>query len=294
VHVDEHTISLDDSPVFYRIAEAVTGAPALYLHGVPTSSDDWTEFLSRTGGIAPDLIGFGRSGKGEHLDFSLDGLTDFVEDLLAHLDVDEVQIVGHDWGAAVALKFARRHPERVSRLVLCDAPSLVEGFAWPWFVRWWQIRGIGEMVMGATTRTVLTRALRQSCVEPTAWPKARVDAVWDQFDQGTQRAILRLVRSAQDNIVGAGGSRQNGEEGHEAEGMTGPTGPDGAGENGHLASAPTTLIWGEKDPWYPPALAEAYATRLPGARVERIGDAGHWPWLDRPEVVERVAALLES
>jgi pimeloyl-ACP methyl ester carboxylesterase len=271
VHVDEHTISLDDSPVYYRSAEAVTGALPLYLHGVPTSSDDWTEFLARTGGLAPDMFGFGRSGKGEHLDFSLDGLTDFVEDFLSHLDVDEVQIVGHDWGAAVALKFAHRHPERVSRLVLCDAPALVEGFAWPRFVRWWQTRGVGEMVMGATTRTVLTRALRQSCVEPAAWPKARIDAVWDQFDQGTQRAILRLVRSAQDNTIGG----------------------DGARANGHAAAAQTTLIWGEKDPWYPPALADAYASRLPGARVERVANAGHWPWLDRPEVVERVAALLE-
>jgi pimeloyl-ACP methyl ester carboxylesterase len=295
VHVDEHTISLDDSPVYYRIAEAVTGAPPLYLHGVPTSSDDWIEFLARTGGLAPDLIGFGRSGKGEHLDFSLDGLTDFVEDFLSYLDVEEVQIVGHDWGAAVALKFAHRHPERVTRLVLCDAPALVEGFAWPRFVRWWQIRGVGEMVMGATTRTVLTRALRQSCVDDAAWPKARIDAVWDQFDQGTQRAILRLVRSAQDNMLGGGGRvPQNG--GHEPVGSGGSPGTEGAAaasENGHAAAAETTLIWGEKDPWYPPALADAYATRLPGARVERIANAGHWPWLDRPEVVERVAGLLE-
>jgi pimeloyl-ACP methyl ester carboxylesterase len=291
VHVDEHTISLDDSPVYYRSAEAVTGAPPLYLHGVPTSSDDWTEFLARTGGLAPDLIGFGRSGKGEHLDFSLDGLTDFVEDFLSHLDVDEVQIVGHDWGAAVALKFAHRHPERVSRLVLCDAPALVEGFAWPRFVRWWQIRGVGEMVMGATTRTVLTRALRQSCVEPAAWPKARIDAVWNHFDQGTQRAILRLVRSAQDNMLGGGGARQNG--GHEPAASEGSPGIEGPSANGHAAAAQTTLVWGEKDPWYPPALADAYATRLPGARVERVADAGHWPWLDRPEVVERVASLLE-
>jgi pimeloyl-ACP methyl ester carboxylesterase len=59
VRVDEHTINLDESPVFYRSAEA-PDVPVLYLHGIPTSSDDWIEFLARTGGIAPDLIGFGR------------------------------------------------------------------------------------------------------------------------------------------------------------------------------------------------------------------------------------------
>lgn len=285
--VDEHTIELDDTPVYYRSTEAAIDGSPLYLHGIPTSSDDWIEFLDRTGGLAPDLIGFGRSGKGGHLDFSLDGLTNFVEDFLALVGVEEVQIVGHDWGAAVALKFARRHPERVRRLVLCNAPALVEGFEWPRFVRWWRIRGVGEMLMGATTRAVLARTLRQGAVDAGAWPQARIDAVWDQFDQGTQRAILRLVRSAQDNMVGGGGPRQEGGE-HEADGA------NGVSENGHPAAPKTTLIWGEQDPWYPPALADAYATRLPGARVERIADAGHWPWLDRPEVVERVAALLDG
>jgi pimeloyl-ACP methyl ester carboxylesterase len=288
VHVDEHTIHFDDSPVYYRRAEAIADTSPLYLHGIPTSSDDWTPFLARTGGLAPDLIGFGRSGKGEHLDFSLDGLTDFLEDFLSEVDVDEVQIVGHDWGAAVALKFARRHPERVRRLVLSNAPPLIEGFQWPRVVRWWQTRGVGEMLMGATTRTLLARWLRQGCVEKGAWPQARIDAVWNQFDQGTQRAILRLVRSAQENTVGGGGPSDTGEP-DEAE-----AGPGRASENGHAAAAQTTLIWGEKDPWYPPSLADAYAARLPGARIERIADAGHWPWLDRPEVVERVAQLLEG
>jgi len=278
VDVDEHTIKLGDSPVYFRSAEPATDAPSLYLHGVPTSSDDWVEFLARTGGLAPDLIGFGRSGKGEYLDFSLDGLTDFVEDFLTEVGIDDVQIVGHDWGAAVAMKFAHRHPDRVHRLVLCNAPALVEGFQWPRFVRWWRIRGLGEMVMGATTRTLLTRALRQASVEPSAWPQARIEAVWTQFDQGTQRAILRLVRSAEENMMGAGGPGENG----------------AIGTNGAGTTADTSLIWGENDPWYPPALADAYAARLPGARVQRISGAGHWPWLDRPEVVDRVAALLEG
>jgi pimeloyl-ACP methyl ester carboxylesterase len=285
VHVDEHTIELDDSPVYYRSTEAATEGVPLYLHGIPTSSDDWIEFLDRTGGLAPDLIGFGRSGKGEHLDFSVDGLTNFVEEFLAHVGVDEVQIVGHDWGAAVALKFAHRHPDRVRRLVLCNAPALVEGFQWPRFVRWWRIRGVGEMLMGATTRTVLARTLRQGCVVPAAWTQARLDAVWEQFDQGTQRAILRLVRSAAEDVIRTGAPSDDEPD------LIGTEGPS---ENGHAATLETTLIWGENDPWYPPALADAYASRLPGARVERIAKAGHWPWLDRPEVVDRVAAILEG
>ena len=57
-------------------------APVLYVHGVPTSSDDWLPFLARTGGLAPDLLGFGRSGKGGQNDYSLEGIARFVERFL--------------------------------------------------------------------------------------------------------------------------------------------------------------------------------------------------------------------
>ncbi|HEX4837447.1 MAG TPA: hypothetical protein VFV03_02845, partial [Solirubrobacteraceae bacterium] len=41
-------------PVFWRSAPSSGAtAPALYLHGVPTNSDDWLPFLERSGGLAP-------------------------------------------------------------------------------------------------------------------------------------------------------------------------------------------------------------------------------------------------
>ena len=88
--------------------------------------------------------------------------------------------------------------------------------------------------------------------------------MWDQFDQGTQRAILRLVRST------------NGEL------------------QTHAPGPKTLIIWGDRDPWYPPAVADAYAAHLRGATIDRLSDAGHWPWLDRSDLVERVATFLEQ
>lgn len=260
MRVDEHTISLDDSPAYYRSADR-PGMPTLYLHGIPTSSDDWLELLARTGGIAPDLIGFGRSAKGGHLDYSLDGLAAFLEKLLDHLGVQDLQVVGHDWGARVGLTLAERNSGRVRRLVLLNPPPTREH--WPQILKWWQVRGLGELLMGAIPRRLFARELRRGAVRTDAWPDARINAVWDQFDQGTQRAVLRLVRS---------------------------TGDDFAPHSQNDA----VVLWGEEDPWYPPETAGTYAAQLPGATVERIAGAGHWPWLDRPEVVDRVAALLEG
>ena len=52
------------------------------------------------------------------------------------------------------------------------------------------------------------------------------------------------------------------------------------------------MIWGEDDPWLPLELGETYAASLPRASLERVADAGHWPWLEKPTVIDRVAQFL--
>jgi pimeloyl-ACP methyl ester carboxylesterase len=267
VRVDEHTITIDQSPVCYRSASA-SDPPPLYLHGAPTSSEDWTVFLERTGGIAPDLIGFGRSGKGGHLDYSPAGLADFLERFLAELGIERVKLVGHDWGAAAGLLLAARDPDRVERMVLIDAVPLLDGYEWHRLARVLRRPVIGELLVGSTTRSLLARALRNGSVRRDAWPDSRIATVWEQFDQGTQRALLRLHRSSDERRLAELGA--------------------------DLASLemPALVLWGERDPWYGPELADAYGSRLPDATVQRVPDAGHWPWLDRPEVIELVADFL--
>jgi pimeloyl-ACP methyl ester carboxylesterase len=265
--VDEHTIDVGGTPVFYCRAAPGAGGEVLYLHSVPTSSDDWRDLLALTGGIAPDLPGFGRSGKAANYDYSLTGYGRFVEELLDVLAVPRVTIVGHAWGAAAGLVFAQRHPERIERLVLIDPVPLLDGFRWPGIVRWWRRPGIGELVMGSVSRRVLARTLRRGSVTPAAWPDRRIDAVWDQFDQGTQRAILRLHRSVDERSLAAEGGALD------------------------RLSRPTLVVWGEDDPWIAPSFADGYGRRLPSATVEQVAGAGHWPWLDASQLTQRLATF---
>jgi len=268
VPVAEHTITIDQLPVYFRQAPT-TGAPPLYLHGIPTSSDDFVEFLELTGGIAPDLIGFGRSAKAGHLDYSISGQADFLETLLELLGVQRVRLVAHGWGAAGGLAFAQRHPERVERIVLLGALPLLPGFSWHRLARMWRRPLVGELVMGATTKLVLGRILRHAAGGEETWPPARVEAVWQQFDQGTQRAILRLHRGAGEAQLTAAGE--------------------------HISARlkmPALILWGQEDPWFSSEFAEVYARRLHNAEIELYPGAGHWPWLARPEARERVAAFL--
>jgi pimeloyl-ACP methyl ester carboxylesterase len=262
--VNEHTIDVGGTPVFYRRR---AGGDVLYLHSVPTSSDDWEDLLARTGGIAPDLPGFGRSGKAANYDYSLTGYARFVEELLNVLGLPRVTIVGHGWGAAAGLVFAQQQPERVGRLAIIDPVPLLDGFDWPGIVRWWRRPGVGELLMGSVSRWMLARTLRRGSVTPSAWPDSRVDAVWEQFDQGTQRAILRLHRSVDERSLAAAGGRLE------------------------TLGRPALVVWGEEDPWIAPSFADAYGRRLPSATVERTAGAGHWPWLDAPQLIDRLAAF---
>jgi pimeloyl-ACP methyl ester carboxylesterase len=270
VRVDEHTTTIDHVPVFYRSASE-SGSPrgVLYLHDAISSSDDFLPFLERIGGTAPDLIGFGRSGKGGHLDYTPKGLTDFLEQFVNERQIADADLVGHGWGGALALLLAQRRPGFARRLVLIDAVPLLDGFTWHAPARLWRRALVGELAMGSTPRWLMARQLREGATSPDAWSDSRVAAVWEQFDQGTQRALLRLHRAADESQLVE------------------------LGEHLEALESPALIVWGDSDPWFSPRFADAYAARLANATVEHIGDAGHWPWLDQPRVVERVAAFLD-
>jgi pimeloyl-ACP methyl ester carboxylesterase len=285
VRVEEHTITLAGAPVFYRSAAPVhqSGPPPapgaavaseqavpvpVYLHGAPTSSDDWIGLLEQTGGLAPDLLGFGRSAKGGHLEYSPESLADFVDDLLSEVGIDRIQLILQGWGTPVGALLAARYPERVDRLVMFNSVPLLPGLTWPWWARQWRIRAVGELTMGSTTKSVLTRWLRRGQVKPGAWPTSRINQVWEQFDQGTQRAIIRLQRSVDEERMQAMAAALE------------------------SIRAPVLVIWGEQDPWSGSDVLDAYAVRLPKARIERLPEAGHWPWLDDPAASELVTGFL--
>lgn len=190
--VDEHTVVLASASAVYLGAPATTPTTPVFIHGVPTSADIWIPVLERTGGVALDLPGFGRSDKGGQLDYTIAGLTAATVQLIEALALGPVSLVGHGWGAAVALATAGRVP--AAKLILIEPEPTGE---WSRLERAWRTRGLGEVVMGAITKRSLARSLRGRARTEQAWPDDAVTTVWEQFDQGTQRAILRLYRSTE-------------------------------------------------------------------------------------------------
>lgn len=290
--VSDHTDEIDTQgahgglPVFWRSApppsagseqgEGAGGAPGagaapvpLYLHGVPSSSDEWISFLERSGGLAVDLPGFGRSGKPGYLKYTIDEYDRFIERFLDEVEVERVQLVVHDWGA-VGLAFAQRLPERVERLAIVNAVPFLPGYRWHRTARIWRTPGLGELAMGSTSRRVLRLLSRESNATPGPMPDAWLDGVLAHFDQGTQRAILRLYRSSPPEVLARTGARLG------------------------TLDMPAFVVWGERDPYIPARFGREYARALPHAELLELPDAGHWPWLDRPDAIDRVVDFLSA
>jgi pimeloyl-ACP methyl ester carboxylesterase len=259
LEVTEHNDTLNDQPLFWRSGEG-SDPPVLYLHGVPTSSDDWIPFLERTGGIAPDLPGFGRSGKRGDLDYTMAGYEAFVDAFLEHAEVDRVRLVVHDWGV-VGLLWAQRFPERVERLVIVNAVPLLSGYRWHPIARAWRTPLAGEIAIGLMIAWAARKRL----------PDVIVDQAWPHFDQGTQRAILRLYRESPEDALARAGLDLGG------------------------IDCPTLIAWGDRDRYIPARFAEIYASALGGdPEIHHLTDAGHWPWLDRPDVIDRITTFLDA
>jgi pimeloyl-ACP methyl ester carboxylesterase len=242
--VERHTATIDGTLVSWLSAP---GPEILYVHGVPDSAVMWTPFLERTGGIAIDLPGFGESGKAAGWPYSLEGYAAFLPAFLDHLGIDRVRLVAHDWGA-VALTLG----SRIERLVAIDVLPLLPRHRWPWIARVWRTPALGELAMGFTNRLLLRRL--------GGLGADHADEVLRHFDHGTQRAILKLYRSARENVAAL-----------------------------DAVTAPALVLWGARDRYLGTEWAGRIAAELGGETTAEIfPEAGHWPWLDRPEILQIV------
>lgn len=268
----ERTIDVSGIRTFVRERPG-DGVPAVFFHGNPTSSADWIPFMERLEGpaIALDLPGFGRSERPDpsRFDHTLAAYADFAERFLDEVAPAGYRLVVHDWGG-LALAAAQRHPRRVERLVVMNAVPLSAAYRWHWVARIWRRRGWGEAFNALNTRAGTAQLLRLARPGRRPMPRGLVDGIWASWDAGMRRAVLGLYRSADPAVLGAAGERLG------------------------LLECPALVAWGTADPYIGIEQGRWYARSLPGAELVELERAGHWPWIDRPELIGRVCRFLDD
>ncbi|MBS1166917.1 MAG: haloalkane dehalogenase [Proteobacteria bacterium] len=137
-----------DSTMFHR--EVGAGEPFVFLHGNPTSSHLWRTVIANVDlpvrSLAPDLIGMGQSGKPDSA-YRFADHARYIDAWFDALALDSVVLVGHDWGGALAMDWAARHPDRVRGLVLMETilrPMTWDDFPGPHRTRYETLRAPGS------------------------------------------------------------------------------------------------------------------------------------------------------
>ncbi len=244
-------------------------------------SDEWMEvpeysvgFLERSGGLAVDLPGFGRSGKPGYLTTRSRSTSGFIERFLDLVQVERVSLVC-TIGVSSASRSRKRHPERVERLALINTVALLPGYRWHRIARVWRTPLLGELVMGSTNRWTLRQTLARV---------RNADAQGRCPRPGSTRCSTTSTRApARDpapvSLLAARGARGRRRRARRAVDA----------RAGGVGIKPTATS--------PPALVaptpRRSAVRPPG-RADRASRRRPLPWLDRPDVIDRVVDFLAA
>ncbi len=251
-----------------------SGEPILFVHGTPTWSFEWrhpVRGLSATHRcIAPDLLGFGLSDRPRDLAYTPEAHAEALRAFVDGLGLEGFTLVVHDFGGPIALPLALE-PGRVRRLVVLNS----------WM---WSFAGDADMekkarIAGGRLGGWMYRRLNFSLrvLVPTSYGdrKKLTKAVHRQYlapfpDAWSRGAVLWALAKA---LLGSSAHYDSLWRRREA-----------------LRDIPALVVWGMRDPAFPPRHLDRWREALPHARVVEL-PTGHWPHEELPDEV--LAAVRE-
>ncbi|MEV0678771.1 alpha/beta hydrolase [Actinosynnema sp. NPDC050436] len=247
----EITFTREDRPSLACTDFGGPGTPVLALHGTFGRGAVFARLAADLAGrarvLAPDQRGHGRSGRAAG--YGRDEFAQDAADLLDHLGLGPVVVLGHSSGGLTAQRLAARRPDLVSALVVEDIGPVVRRpeVADPVLdVRGWP--------SSAPTRDGLARALARHVPDSGYFMASAVEdaAGWRLlFDWDDMMAVQ--------------------------EGCVGDWWPDWLG-----SSCPALVLRGGRSPLLPGWLAREMVERRPGTRLVEFPAAGHWVHDDEP------------
>lgn len=257
------------------------GALVVLLHGFPEFWYGWRHQIQALAAAgyrvwAPDQRGYNLSDKpGRVADYRIGQLGADVLGLLDAAGADKATLVGHDWGAAVVWWLAEHHPERLRRVAILNVPHpAVLGrvlrrrprqLLKSWYILFFQLPWLPEWLFRRRTFGFGCGALRGTSRPGTfsSQDLHRYTEAWSQ--PGALTGMLNWYRAAF-------------REAHA---------PDTASR----IKVPVRILWGRKDAFLVPELAQASLEMCETGQLTYFDDATHWLHQEEPVAVNRL--LLE-
>ena len=252
-----------------------SGVPVILLHGFPGFWHEWRRqipALVEAGCrvIVPDQRGYNLSDKPKGVKaYSMDELVMDVIGLIDALEYDKVNLVGHDWGAAVAWTAAIQHPERLQRLGILNVPHPavmrrflqrdLEQLRRSWYIFFFQLPWLPEAGMRVNDWRGAERALRNSGKIDTFTDEdiEKYKEAWSQ--PGAMTAMINWYRAAARYPMSIPKDMR--------------------------VSVPTLMMWGMKDFALSHRMARPSMDYCEEGNLILFPDATHWVQLDAAEEV---------
>jgi pimeloyl-ACP methyl ester carboxylesterase len=260
------TVTVDDTDLHAVEAGDPDDPPVVLLHGFPEYWYGWRrqfEPLARAGYrvVAVDQRGYNESDKPSEIEaYRIDRLAGDIAGLCGEMSLGSVRLVGHDWGGAVTWWLAMTRPDLFEQVAILNSPHLQvfqkhlasrpTQLLKSWYMFFFQLPFVPERLLAAGRGALAARALEKTS-RAGAFSAEEMDkyrAAWAK--PGAWRGMLNWYRAAA---------------------RTDPPSPDSTD-----VEIPTLILWGERDRFLAPELAEASLERCRDGRLERFPEATHW------------------
>ncbi len=248
------------------------GAPIVLLHGFPDFCYSWrfqTPALADAGFhvLAPNLRGYATSSKPPRVcDYAIEVLAKDIVESIETKCGGHAHVVGHDWGGGIAWYLAMKFSQVVDRLAILNAPhplafrrEFLRTTLWlrSWYMFFFQLPWLPEAMLRWDNFAIIRRSLRYGparsdddsapYIEMLSQPRA-LESMINYY-----RALLR---SSEAQLIAR-------------------------------IDRPTLLLWGDRDPFLVRQLTEGLHGTVPGLRVMRFLQAGHWVHHDETDLVNQ-------
>jgi pimeloyl-ACP methyl ester carboxylesterase len=262
---------IDGVRVHYQEAGDSDAPPMILIHGFASSNLVWSKVLLELADagfrvIAPDLLGYGYSGKPRHLEYTIASQAGMVRSLMEQLGIERAVLVGSSYGGAIAATIAFDHPALVKKLILVGAVSNNKP------TRYMLMRLFGSPIIGDILSPLVVgsrRLLRfrmKRIYDRHSWvlDERRVDARHLPLrTRGAHRAIIRTVRRWD---------------------------ADRVFRDAHMLTQPTLLLWGDKDRDVPLKDGERLQEEIANSRLIVFRECGHLPHEEYPQAFMKIVS----
>ncbi len=242
---------VDGNRVHYR--DEGNGPTLVLLHGTASSLHTWDAWAKQLKDsfrvIRMDLPGFGLTGPDRLDRYEVSDDVRFLSDFLNTLDIKEAHIAGSSLGGRIAWQYALEHPNHVKSLTLIDALGYPQT-SWPPAIQLAQWPVFDTIMTHISPRFMYKQGLSDVYHQPQQITEVLVDRYFELSRYpGNMAAFPKRVKARLD-------------------------------QDAHLIpsiTAPTLVLWGEQDKYFPVENARRFVDDMPNAVAHTYANVGHLP-----------------